>query len=40
MIIKGWRHALPSFNSFTDFEVVTNLMYEMEKKDTGGWNEG
>jgi hypothetical protein len=25
MIIKGWRHAPPSFNSFIDFEVVTNF---------------
>jgi hypothetical protein len=32
MIIKDWRHAPPSFNSFTDFEVVTNLCARWRKR--------
>jgi hypothetical protein len=32
MIIKGWRHAPPSFNSFTDFEVVTNFCARWRKR--------
>jgi hypothetical protein len=32
MIIKGWRHAPPSFNSFTDFEVVTNFCTRWRKR--------
>ena len=32
MIIKGRRHAPPSFNSFTNFEVVTNFCARWRKR--------
>jgi hypothetical protein len=32
MIIKGWIHAPPSFNSFIDFEVVTNFCTRWRKR--------